>query len=174
MHALTLWIYTLVSSLAVAEGPLPPWAMGYGALAASIARAAEARPLPGEHGVDRMAALLVAIAYRESRFRADAVGDGGASLGPFQVSRAWVRPTSDLNGEADLAARLVLDSWRVCARPSPRLAPPHRAARPRDNACNMHTERARATRARRASAREGRWARRLGAPRPHRGPPRVG
>ena len=53
-------------------------------LALAISDTVEQHPAPR-----RLAALLVAIAWYESRFRQDAVGDGGHSCGPYQ---SWVGP----------------------------------------------------------------------------------
>lgn len=56
-------------------------------LATAIASVVEERgPIfEGDDGNRRTVALLVAIAYRESSFRVDAVGDHGASVCAFQI-----------------------------------------------------------------------------------------
>lgn len=111
---LFLWVLSLIGMLARAEGPLPSWAMHYPEVAGAIATAAHESPLPGADGERRMAAVLVAVAYHESRFDQHAKGDKGASLGAFQIGRTW-GPPADTDGQARLAARLVLDSFRTCA-----------------------------------------------------------
>lgn len=40
-----------------------------------------------EHGIDP--AIVLAMIYRESSYRADAVGDGGSSLGLMQIQPRW-------------------------------------------------------------------------------------
>jgi hypothetical protein len=105
---LAAWVLRLVLALAVTENVEPP-----PELASAITAAAEERPLAGEPA--RMAAVLVAIAWRESRFKADAVGDKGQSVGVWQISRYW-KPPADVAGQARKAAELVVESFRVCAR----------------------------------------------------------
>jgi len=61
----------------------------------------------------RCAAVLTAIAYHESRFKADAVGDHGQSLGLFQVSKHW-NPGDTPEEQARVAAQLVRRSFAVC------------------------------------------------------------
>jgi hypothetical protein len=79
------WVLSLLLFLQ----PDAPWRASYEETARAIAAAAaEAEPLfPGPDGRARTAALLVAVAYHESRFRPDAVGDGGRSFGLFQHQR---------------------------------------------------------------------------------------
>jgi hypothetical protein len=103
---MTAWVFLLLSVLGATERVEPP--VG---LAEAITAAATARPLQGSK--ERMAAVLVAIAWAESRYRIDAVGDGGQSVGVWQMSRAW-HPPADLDGQALLAASLVERSFAVC------------------------------------------------------------
>lgn len=105
----TAWILTLAPT----ERVTPPED-----LAPAIVAASFAHPLPGDDGEARMAAVLVAIAWRESRFSPGAVGDHGASIGAWQISRHW-HPGATVADHADRAAELVQESWRVCrARPA--------------------------------------------------------
>jgi len=102
-------VYAAIVSLWLQEGPLPPWAMQALPLAIDVAEAAHARPLPGPEGELRMAAILTALLFHESRANPEAVGDKGQSLGAWQISRHW--PAHD----ATQAAILVHESFRVCA-----------------------------------------------------------
>ncbi|HEU4411837.1 MAG TPA: transglycosylase SLT domain-containing protein [Polyangiaceae bacterium] len=79
------WVLSLLLFLQ----PDAPWRASYDETARAIAEAAErAEPLfPGPDGRARTAALLVAVAYHESRFDPKAVGDGGRSFGLFQLQR---------------------------------------------------------------------------------------
>ncbi len=78
-----------VLSLLIFLQPDAPWRASYEETARAIAEATErAEPLvPGPDGRARTAALLVAVAYHESRFDPKAVGDGGRSFGLFQHQR---------------------------------------------------------------------------------------
>lgn len=110
-----MWILSLMVAASLLE-PLPASFRGhYPEIAQAIADAAEATPLPGKDGKSHMGAVLVALAWHESRFRPDLKleGDAGASLGPWQLSKGWHAP-SDLEGQAMFAARLVRQSWSVC------------------------------------------------------------
>jgi len=109
-----IWILSLMVAASAAEAPAP-WREQYPEIALAIAQAAEADPLPGKFGKSHMGAVLVAIAWHESRFRPDPKleGDAGASLGPWQLSRGWHAPR-DIQGQAIFAARLVRESWSVC------------------------------------------------------------
>ena len=77
----------LVLAAMVAVQPNAPWRATYESTAEAIANEASAHPLfDGEDGTVRTAALLVSLAWFEGAFRPDAVGDGGASVGMFQVN----------------------------------------------------------------------------------------
>ncbi len=77
-----------------------------------------ARIFLGSDGPMRTAALLLAIAFVESRFNPTAIGDHGASFGLFQIQP----PTAHLHANALLlprdaapvAIKLVKTSLRVC------------------------------------------------------------
>ena len=115
---MSAWVLVLLVALGAPERVTPP-----PELAEAIAAAAEGAPLPGAQGVERMAAILSVTAWREGRFKLDAIGDGGQSVGAFQISRYW-RPGVTVDEQARKAAWLVAESFRVCAaRPlSARLA----------------------------------------------------
>src|SRR5208337_1039991 len=85
-----LWTYFLMTLCRLTEpGPEVPWADTYFTSAAAIANAAVNEPLGARNGKPDeglTVAVLVVMAWNESRFDPKAVGDGGGSLGMFQVS----------------------------------------------------------------------------------------
>ena len=120
---MTIWILQLMVLLQ----PAAPWRGTYAGTARAIDDAAHEAPLyPGEDGVERTAALLVAVAWRESRFdpMARATDCCGESLGLFQVHgtnarRLGLMGVNELfdpltNARAALA--LLAESLRICAR----------------------------------------------------------
>jgi len=122
MSALFTWV--------VAASTLLSPAREHESLASAIASRAEAEaPLfKGDDDRHRTSALLVAIAFRESSLRADAVGDnvGGkpTSFCAFQVHLPWGAKTAEGWTGADLvedpqkcvtaAMRLLRESLRAC------------------------------------------------------------
>lgn len=111
----------LVLSWMLALQPQAAWLSEYWEEAVAISVASEARPLfRGDEvasGAERTAAVLVAVAFEESRFRANATGDHGQSRSAWQVSRYWGEPVT-IDGQALLALDLMRESFRVCrARP---------------------------------------------------------
>lgn len=90
------------------------------ALGGAIARAVdENRPLfANDADRRRTAALLVAVAFRESTFRADAVGDHGRSFCAFQIHRSS-GGTPALLDDVDACARTGLDLLRTSLRVCP-------------------------------------------------------
>lgn len=93
-----LWMLSLV--------PSSPWIDSYEETAQAIDDACE--------GDVRCGAVLTAIAYHESRFNPEAVGDRGQSVGVWQLSRSW-RPEPGVDRHARLARGLVSRSFRICA-----------------------------------------------------------
>lgn len=92
----------------------------YGEISRAIAETANADPLyvDREDGSARGASILVAIAWYESRFSSSAVGDGGKSLGLFQIMPAvWKLDANSLllpRSAAPIAMALVKRSFREC------------------------------------------------------------
>lgn len=83
-------LYWLVLSMMVSLSPTEDPIVRHGRLATAIATvASEEAPLfqdTAKHtGRERTAALLVAVAFRESSLNADAVGDGGRSKCAMQI-----------------------------------------------------------------------------------------
>lgn len=101
-------------------GISPAWAASYIETAEEIAEAATEAPLSNDRR--RTAALLVVMAYRESRFNRLALGDGGASVGLFQINRGWgvasargalslIHASFDMCRERPFAERLGWYMW---------------------------------------------------------------
>ena len=57
------------------------------------------------------AALMVVFAFRESSYRSDVKGDGGASCGAWQTPCA--RTPKDVKGQAVLALAIMRRSWML-------------------------------------------------------------
>lgn len=108
------WILSLLLSLVHHT----PWSDRLPEMADAIATVSEEAPLwPGEEGPRRTAAVLVALAFAESRFDPDAIGDHGQSHGAFQISLAHA-PKGELHDPltaARHARRLLAQSFRICA-----------------------------------------------------------
>ena len=80
---MTKWILFLMLLLE----PKSPHRATFDATAAAIAKVAADSPLfAGPLGADRTAALMVSVAWFESRFQPDAVGDGKHSYCAFQIN----------------------------------------------------------------------------------------
>jgi hypothetical protein len=120
--------------------PHSPFVSTFEKTAEAIADAANASPVfDGEDGTDRTAALLVSVAWYESRFQVDAAGDcakktavgtcaGGKprSFGLFQIhesNHAWLgvtreQITADPEVAAAAALKMIHASFVICrARP---------------------------------------------------------
>jgi hypothetical protein len=97
---------TWVVSLLVALEPNAPWRATYEKTAEAIAKVAESDPLFTEKGEQRTAALLVAIAWYESRLKPNAKSSNGQWYCLYQVDKRH------LGGEPDKA----LNDAEVCTR----------------------------------------------------------
>lgn len=112
-------MYAWILSILMILTPQAAWSESYPELASAIVEAAEEHPLfQGEDGVEETALLLVAVAKYESEFNADARGDGGASLGAWQIGRSHA-PAAELldpRTGAKHALRLFEASFRICRK----------------------------------------------------------
>jgi hypothetical protein len=98
----------------------------YAETSEAIAQASSEFPLfKGEDGPRKTAALLLAIAWYESRFNPTAIGDHGQSVGLFQIQIATAKELhSDVTGNmllsprdaAPIALAVIRESYRVCGR----------------------------------------------------------
>lgn len=96
--------------------PSTPWQDTYANTSRAIELAASEHALfEGPDGARRTAALLVAVAYRESAFRQDAIGDHGSSRGPFQIQtdHDW----RDIRATTLEAMRILRLSLTTCEGP---------------------------------------------------------
>jgi hypothetical protein len=120
-----MWQWIL--SLMVILQPSAPWKATYEGTARAIDDVAHAEPAyAGDDGPERTAALLVSIAWYESRFDPRAVLEDadGASLGLFQVHDSnlhrlrIVHPDAleDPRASARAALFLIRESFRVCGK----------------------------------------------------------
>lgn len=92
--------------------PSAPWLASYTETARGIAEGAEAEPVfAGD--VRRTIALDIAVAWFESRFRPDAVGDHGAAHGLYQVHAPLAATVKQQTIEAN---RMMRASFKVCSR----------------------------------------------------------
>jgi hypothetical protein len=77
------WVVGLMAALE----PSAPWRGTYEKTAEAIARVAESEPLYEERGEERTAALLVAVAWYESRLKPNAKSGNGQWYCLFQVDK---------------------------------------------------------------------------------------
>lgn len=92
----------------------------YGEIAMSIVKAANEDPLFPGHvaGAEATACILTALAWKESRFHANVIGDNGHSFGLYQIQP----PTSKTRGEllllpvnaSIIATGLIHQSFSEC------------------------------------------------------------
>jgi len=106
-YLFTLWIQSLILSLEPARTPA-----AFMPIAEAIAAVVESDPLPAPWDTDaRSAALLVSIAWFESRFTLDAKDAPGISCGLWQT--ACPAPKT-AEWQAVIAYRLVRQSLELC------------------------------------------------------------
>jgi hypothetical protein len=114
MTHLAMIVLTWMVSLQDPSNPgfvmTPAWAASYPETAQEFADAATKNPI-AELGVEGTAALLTIWSQHESRFKRDAKGDNGSSLGLLQVSRFWEKGYGlDVAG----ALKLMHKSFEIC------------------------------------------------------------
>jgi len=112
-----------VTSLLVALQPQAPWRDTYDKTAEAIAKVAESEPLFDEHGEERTAALLVAIAWHESRFKPNAKSANGQYLCLFQIDKRHLsdpdKALTDPETCARAATKILRASLQKCAKNKP-------------------------------------------------------
>jgi hypothetical protein len=116
-----------ILSLMIALQPQAPWRETYEDTAKAIATVVNEEPalFAGKDGKEKSAALLVALAWAESRFNQKAVGDHGHSMGLYQIFHTNL-PTPEGFGKNDIlgnalnatkvAHRMLKQSMAVCGR----------------------------------------------------------
>lgn len=111
---------TVIMAMLYQLEPSSPHVPKYGEIARAIEEASNHDPLfEHEAGSEATAAILVSLAWFESRFHANVVGDGGKSFGLFQIQP----PTAKLDGAlllvpataAKVAVDLIRTSFMTCA-----------------------------------------------------------
>lgn len=120
--ALKLVTATWVLGIMYEMEPATPWIFTYGETADAIAEASNSDPLykDDNEGAIRTASLLIALAWHESRFQPNVIGDHGRSLGLFQIQP----PTAHVDGSllllprsaALIAIDLIRSSFKTCAK----------------------------------------------------------
>lgn len=109
---LSAWILAAMTSLAPGRD--------HTALADAIATVAEERPLFRDD-TDRIktASFMVAVAFRESSFKVDAIGDKGRARCAFQL---WAAPKAVLTDPllcTRIASERLEESMRICGPKNP-------------------------------------------------------
>jgi hypothetical protein len=109
-----------VVGLMVALEPSTPWRGTYEKSAEAIARVAESEPLFDEHGEERTAALLVAIAWYESRLKPTAKSKDGQFLCLYQVDKRHLSEPQKALDDPEVCTRaaikIIRASLRTCAK----------------------------------------------------------
>jgi hypothetical protein len=110
------WVLALMLALRAQYGEkAPAWADSYESTAAAIAATCEGQSLD-RGSQDWCAAVLVDLAWHESRLNPGALGDGGKAHGLFQVhtSEHGMLNSADPAIQSEGALKLVKASWEVC------------------------------------------------------------
>ena len=102
-----------VVSLMVALEPSAPWRDTYEKSAEAIARVAQSDPLFGERSEERTAALLVAIAWYESRLRPTAKSKDGQFLCLYQLHRGHLPDPQRALDEPEVCTRAAIKIIRA-------------------------------------------------------------
>jgi len=104
------WIYFLMVLLQ----PKAPWKDTYELTAIAIGDASESNPLfSGQNGIVKTAAVLISLAWFESRFDPNALGDKGKSHGLFQ--QQGMGDLSDPKVATVVALQQIKISFRICS-----------------------------------------------------------
>lgn len=111
--------YSWVLAAMMRLQPNAPWVATYSETAEAIAKASSEDPLfAGDAGPKKTAAVLVALAYFESNFNPNAIGDQGKSFGLFQIQPPTAKIDASLlqlpRNAAYVAIDLIRTSFSVC------------------------------------------------------------
>jgi hypothetical protein len=101
-----------VVSLMVALEPSAPWRATYEKSAEAIARVAESDPLWADRGEERTAALLVAVAWYESRLKPTAKSKDGQFVCLFQVDKRHLADPQKALDDPEVCARAAIKILR--------------------------------------------------------------
>jgi hypothetical protein len=109
-----------VVGLMVALEPQAPWRPTFEKTAEAIARVSESDPLFEERGEERTAALLVAIAWYESRLKHNAKSANGQWLCLYQVDRRHLPDPQKALDDPEVCTRaaikIIKSSLQRCSR----------------------------------------------------------
>lgn len=110
---MTAWLLLIAMRITDAHGfaGKPP-----AALVDAIATLSEAHPVAGD--ARTTAALLMVLAFRESSYRLDVMGDGGRAYGAFQIHQCAPYTCAallrDARKQVDVALRILARSFAAC------------------------------------------------------------
>lgn len=112
------WVVGLMAALE----PAAPWRATFEKSAEAIARVSESEPLFDERGEERTAALLVAIAWYESRLKPNAKSRNGQWYCLYQIDRRHLPDPQKALDDAEVctraAVKIIKGSLAKCsARP---------------------------------------------------------
>lgn len=109
-----------VVGLMVALEPSSPWRGTYEKSAEAIARVAESEPVFDDHGEERTAALLVAIAWYESRLKPTARSKDGQFVCLYQVDKRNLADPQKALDDPEVCTRaaikIIRASLQQCAK----------------------------------------------------------
>ncbi|MBX3191274.1 MAG: transglycosylase SLT domain-containing protein [Labilithrix sp.] len=97
-----------VVGLMVALEPQAPWRATFEKSAEAIARVAESEPLFDDHGEERTAAMLVAIAWYESRLKPSAKSSNGQWYCLFQIDKRHLPDPQKALVDPEICARAAV------------------------------------------------------------------
>lgn len=108
------WVVGLMAALE----PNAPWKGTFERTAEAIARVAESEPLFDDHGEERTAALLVSVAWYESRLKPNAKSKNGLWYCLFQIDKRQLadpeKALSDPEVCTRAAVKILKKSLRAC------------------------------------------------------------
>lgn len=103
------WVVGLMAALE----PSAPWRGTYEKTAEAIARVSESEPLFEDKGEERTAALLVAVAWYESRFRPNAKSANGQWYCLFQIDRRHLADPQKALDDPEVCTRAAVKILRT-------------------------------------------------------------
>jgi hypothetical protein len=114
-----LWVVSLLSALE----PKAPWSATYERTAEAIVKVAESDPLFEEHGAERTATLLVAVAWYESRLKPDARSKDGRTYCLYQIEKGQLEDPKKALEDPEMctraAVRMLRRSLEACKARAP-------------------------------------------------------
>jgi hypothetical protein len=109
-----------VVGLMVALEPSAPWRATFEKTAEAIARVAESEPLFDDRGEERTAALLVAVAWYESRLKPTAKSKDGQFVCLYQVDKRHLPDPQKALDDPEVCTRaaikIIRASFQQCAK----------------------------------------------------------